>query len=165
MGKSITIPKRQLGGALNKRAMLQTVCCHKTFFYQKITLFLQLPSLLSTQWCRFQNGLLRWRTIYLDHHQLQRTTQGLQSTPLHINVNVEAGLGHDTPEPAQKTGKEKAKWLLKCKDNFPKPVRHRKALCSNVSMKKRTWTDIENDTNERAHVHCNTTHPTNYYEN
>ena len=83
----------------------------------------------------------------------------------YINVNVEAGLGHDTPEPAQKTGKEKAKWLLKCKDNFPKPVRHRKALCSNVSMKKRTWTDIENDTNERAHVHRNTTHPTNYYEN
>ena len=60
------------------------------------------------------------------------------NTYAYFNVNVEAGLEQELPEPAQKkrkTGKEKAKWLLKCNDKFMKPVRHEKSLRSNVTMK------------------------------
>ena len=88
------------------------------------------------------------------------------NTYAYFNVNVEAGLEQESPEPARKkrkTGKDRVKWLMKCNDKFPKPVHHEKALRLNVNMKKRTLAAINNDTNERSHLHRETTHPENYF--
>ena len=63
------------------------------------------------------------------------------NTNAYFNVYVDAGTEQESPEPArkkQKTGKEKAKWLLQCNDNFMKPVYHKKALRSNVTS-GRVW--------------------------
>ena len=82
-----------------------------------------------------------------------------------INVNVTSEPEQEATEPARKkrkTGLERYKAMLKCNDNFPKPVQHEKALRSIVTMKKRTMSAIKNDTNERVHVYRNTTHPEIY---
>ena len=89
------------------------------------------------------------------------------NTNAYFSFYVDSGSEQEASEPARKkrkTGMEKAKWLLQCNDNFPKPVHHGKALRSNVTMKKRTLAAIKNDTNERSHLHRETTHPNNYYQ-
>ena len=89
------------------------------------------------------------------------------NTYAYFNVNVEAGSEQESTEPARKnrkTGKEKVKWMLQCNNRSEKPARHGKALRSNVTMKKRTLAAIKNDTNERSHLHRETTHPDNYYQ-
>ena len=89
------------------------------------------------------------------------------NTNAYINIYVDSEPEQESLGPAQKkrkTGMDKIKWLLQCNDNFPKPVRHEKALRSNVTMKKRTWLAIKNDTNERSHLNRKTTHPENYYQ-
>ena len=83
-----------------------------------------------------------------------------------INVYVDSEPDQESPGPARKkrkTGMDRVKWLLKCNDKFPKPVHHEKALRLNVNMKKRTLAAINNDTNERSHLHRETTHPENYF--
>ena len=88
------------------------------------------------------------------------------NTNAYFNIFVDSEPEQDSTEPArkkQKTGMDKVKWLLQCDDSFPKPVHHEKALHSNVTMKKRTWSAINNDTNERSHLTRETTHPENYY--
>ena len=79
-------------------------------------------------------------------------------------INVYVDSDQELPGPARKTGKDRVKWLLKCNDKFPKPVHHEKAMRSNVTMKKRTWSAIHNDTNERANLTRETTHPENYFQ-
>ena len=85
----------------------------------------------------------------------------------YVNVNVAAVSEQDpASEPAQKKrkrGKERFEAELTCNDKFKKPVHHGKALRSNVNIKKRTWLDIESDTNECSHLHRNTSHPNSYY--
>ena len=84
-----------------------------------------------------------------------------------INVFVDSKTDQESLGPARKkrkTGMEKVKWLMKRNDKFPKPVHHEKALCSNVTMKKRTLATIYNNTNERSHLHRETTHPENYFQ-
>ena len=89
------------------------------------------------------------------------------NTCAYFNMNV-AAVSEQEPStgPAQKKQKKgtaQFKAMLKCNDKSNKLVHHGKALRSNVNMKKRTWTDIDSDTNERSHFHCNTTHPNSYY--
>ena len=82
-----------------------------------------------------------------------------------INVYVDSEPEQEATEPARKkrkTGLERQEAMLKCKDNFPKPVRHKKALRSNVNMKERTMTAIMKDTNERVDLYRATTHPDDY---
>jgi hypothetical protein len=84
-----------------------------------------------------------------------------------INVNVTSEPEPEATEPARKkrkTGLERYKAMLKCKDNNPKPVLHKKALRSNVNMKERTMAKILKDTNERVDVYRATTHPDDYYK-
>ena len=88
------------------------------------------------------------------------------NTNAFINVYVDSEPDQESPWPAQKkrkTGMDRVKWLMKCNDKFPKPVHHEKALRLNVNMKKRTLAAINNDTNERSHLHRETTHPENYF--
>ena len=59
---------------------------------------------------------------------------------------------------------DRIEWILKCNDEFPKPVRHEKALRSNVTMKKRTLKGIYNDTNERSHLHRETNRTKDYFQ-
>ena len=82
-----------------------------------------------------------------------------------INVYVDSEPEQEPTEPARKkrkTGLERQEAMLKCKDNFPKPVRHKKALRSNVNLKERTMTAIMKDTNERVDLYRATTHPDDY---
>ena len=79
-----------------------------------------------------------------------------------INVFVDS-TGHARKK--RKTGMDRIEWILKCNDEFPKPVCHEKALRSNVTMKKRTLAAVYNDTNERSHLHRDTVaHPENYFQ-
>ena len=81
--------------------------------------------------------------------------------------NVFVDSGQESTGPARKkrkTGIDRVEWLLKCNDKFPKPVRHEKAMRSNVTMKKRTLKAIIKDTNERSNLHRKTNHTENYFQ-
>ena len=80
-----------------------------------------------------------------------------------VNVNPEPEQeATEPPRKKRKTGLERYKAMLKCNDNNPKPVLHKKALRSNVNMKERTMATILKDTNERVDVYRATTHPDDY---
>ena len=95
------------------------------------------------------------------------------SPPLTATFNTEAVINvyvhcdQESAGPARKkrkTGIDRVEWLLKCDDEFPKPVRHEKAMRSNVTMKKRTLKAIIKDTNERSNLHRKTNRTENYFQ-